>query len=306
MNVIGYSGLSNSYSFKQKQFPGLSSREYNIAQGFDAAAALLGQKGVLAAAAEERFTRQKATGAFPINTMRYCLKAGNLKPEDIDYFAHGFSYEPHKASFQTDDFARRQYDEVFAPEVQKRFLTEHFGELDWDKKFIPVPHHLAHAASAFYLSGFNDALILISDGMGEVQSMTVATGQGTDIKILAEIPAFHSLGNLYGVFTHYLGFYINSDEYKVMGLAPYGNARRFFNEIMEFVSLRNDGTYTLPIFAHNHNREEQETHAGVLKFLAQKFGPARDPESEITQSHKDLAASLQSVLQPCQLHVLRH
>jgi len=306
MNVIGFSGLSNSLSFKQKQFPGLSNREYNIAQGFDAAAALVGHEGVLAAAAEERFTRQKATGAFPINTIRYCLKAAHLNLKDVDYFAHGFSYQPNKAAFQTDDFARRQYDEVFAPEVQKRFLTEHFGDLDWDKKFVPVPHHLAHAASAFYPSGFEDALILISDGMGEVQSMTVATGQGSDIKILTEIPAFHSLGTLYGVFTHYLGFYINSDEYKVMGLAPYGNPRRFFNQIMEFVSLRNDGTYTLPVFAHNHTRQEQETHAGVLAFLAEKFGPPRDPESEITQLHKDLAASLQSVLQTCQLHVLRH
>jgi natural product biosynthesis luciferase-like monooxygenase protein len=306
MNVLGYSGLSNSYSFKQKQFPGLSAREYNIAQGFDAAAALVRQEGVLAAAAEERFTRQKATGAFPINAIRYCLKAGNLQLDEVDYVAHGFSYEPYKTAFQADEFARRQYDEVFAPEVQKRFLSEHFGALDWDKKFVPVPHHLAHAASAFYPSGFENALILISDGMGEVQSMTVATGQGSDINVITEIPAFHSLGTLYGVFTHYLGFYINSDEYKVMGLAPYGNSRRFFNEIMEFVSLRNDGTYTLPVFAHNHTREELESHAGVLKFLADKFGPAREPESEITQHHKDLAASLQSVLQTCQLHVLRH
>jgi natural product biosynthesis luciferase-like monooxygenase protein len=306
MNIIGFSGLSNSLSFKRHQFPGLSTREYNIAQGFDAAAALVGHQGVLAAAAEERFTRQKATGAFPINAIRYCLKTANLNVKDVDFFAHGFSYEPHKAAFQTDDFARRQYEEVFAPEIQKRFLSEHFGDLGWDKQFISVSHHLAHAASAFYLSGFEEALIFISDGMGEVQSMTVAIGQGKDIKILTEVPAFHSLGTLYGVFTHYLGFYINSDEYKVMGLAPYGNPRRFFNEMMEFVSLRNDGTYTLPIFANNHTREEQETHAGVLKFLAEKFGPPREPESDTTQLHKDLAASLQSVLQTCQLHVLRH
>jgi natural product biosynthesis luciferase-like monooxygenase protein len=306
MNVIGYSGLSNSVSFKQKQFPGLSSRDYNISQGFDAAAALVGPEGVLAAAAEERFTRQKATGAFPINAIRYCLKIANLNPKTVDYFAHGFSYEPHKAAFQTDDFARRQYEEVFAPEVQRRLLSEHFADLDWEEKFIPVSHHRAHAASAFYPSGFDDALILISDGMGEVQSMTVAIGEGNDIKVVTELPAFHSLGTLYGVFTHYLGFYINSDEYKVMGLAPYGNPRRFFDQMMEFVSLRNDGTYTLPIFARNHTREQQETHVGVLKFLAEKFGPPREPESDITQVHKDLAASLQSVLQACQFHVLRH
>src|SRR2546423_1193317 len=107
--------------------------------------------------------------------------------------------------------------------------------------------------------------------------MTVATKQGNDIKILAEIPAFHSLGTLYN------------------------DARRFFNQIMKFVSLRNDDTYTLPVFTHNHTHEEQETHAGVLKFLADKFGALRDPESEITQLHKDLTTSLQSILQTCQL-----
>ncbi len=142
--------------------------------------------------------------------------------------------------------------------------------------------------------------------MGEVQSATLAVGQGNDIRILTEIPAFHSLGMLYGVFSLYLGFYMNSDEYKVMGLAPYGNPRRFFNQMLSLVSLRNDGTYTIPAFAHNRTMEERETHRGILRYLEQQFGPPREPESEITQTHKDLAASLQALLQTCQLHVLRH
>jgi len=306
MNIIGISGLSNSVAFKQKQLPGLSKREYNIAQGLDAAAALAGPQGIIAAAAEERFTREKATGAFPVNAIRYCLQAGNLRHQEVDFIAHGFSYESHRASFQADDFSRRQYVEVFSPEAQKRRLDEHFPKTGWSNKFVPVPHHLAHAASAFYVSGFDESLILISDGMGEVQSMTVAVGKGADITVLAQVPAFHSLGTLYGVFTLHLGFYMNSDEYKVMGLAPYGNSRRFFKQIMEFVSLKSDGTYTIPVFAQNHTLLERETHAGVLRFLTEKFGPAREPEAEITQSHKDIAAALQAVVQTCQLHVLRH
>ncbi|HVV02015.1 MAG TPA: carbamoyltransferase C-terminal domain-containing protein, partial [Verrucomicrobiae bacterium] len=306
MNVIGFSGLANSISFKRREFAGLTERELNIAQGLDAAACLAADGGIVAAAAEERFTRQKATGAFPLNALRFCLAAGNLNPEDVDIVAHGFDYEPHRGQFQRDDFSRRQFNEVFSAEAQRRLLREHFEAGRWGEKLVRVPHHLAHAASAFYLSGFERSLVLVSDGMGEVESLTVAVGEGKDLKILTTIPAFHSLGALYGVFTLYLGFYMNSDEYKVMGLAPYGSPRRFFDSLMGCVSLKPDGTYTIPIFSHNQTLEEQETHRGVLRFLADRFGPAREPESEITQTHKDLAAALQAVTQACQIHVLRH
>src|SRR5256714_595539 len=306
MNVIGLSGLSNGLSFKKQKLRGLSQREYYVGQGFDAAAALVGQEGIIAAAEEERFTHEKATGAFPVNAIRYCLQAGQLAPDQVDWVAHGFSYEPHRAIFEGEPFTRDQYNEVFSPEAQRKLLDQYFPGSGWSERFIPVPHHVAHAASAFFPSGFDEALILVSDGMGEVQSATVAVGRENDLEVLTEIPAFHSLGMLYGVFSLYLGFYMNSDEYKVMGLAPYGNPRRFFNQMISLVSLRNDGTYTIPAFAHNRTLEERETHRGILNYLAQQFGPAREPESEITQTHKDLAAALQAVLQTCQLHLLRH
>jgi len=306
MNVIGISGLDNSVSFKKKELPNLSSREYRIAQGFDSAAALATDGGVLAAAAEERFTGEKATGAFPIHAIQYCLQAGNLRPEDVDFVAHGFDYGPWKSFLEEQEFTRKQYDEVYAPEVQRKHIAKHFASGNWTDKFVPVDHHLAHAASAFYPSGFGEALILISDGMGEVHSMTVAVGRGADIQIIKQVPALHSLGVLYGVFTLYLGFYMGLDEYKVMGLAPYGNPRRYYNAMQEFVKLKDDGTYIIPVFAHDQTLLERETHAGVLKFLEGQFGPAREPESEITQHHQDIAASLQAVLQTCQLHVLRH
>lgn len=306
MNVIGISGLHNSSDFKKREFPNASSRIHRIAQGFDSAAALVTGHAIVAAAAEERFSGEKATGAFPVQAIRYCLQAGHLEPDEIDYIAHGFCYEPFKECFDGEEFLRRQYAEVYSADVQKGLLEHHFPDAHWDGKFIPVLHHLAHAASAYYPSGFEEALILVSDGMGEIHSLTVAVGQGSDIQVLKQIPALHSLGTLYGVFTLYLGFYMGLDEYKVMGLAPYGNPRRYFNRLFELVKLKDDGTYAIPVFARDQTLSERETHSGVLKFLEEQFGPARQPEAEITQEHQDIAAALQAVLQACQMHVLRH
>src|SRR4029078_3998328 len=149
-------------------------------------------------------------------------------------------------------------------------------------------------------------LILISDGMGEIHSMTVAVGQGKDITVLWHVPALHSLGILYGVFTMYFGFYVGVDEYKVMGLAPYGNQRKYYNQIAELVRLREDGTYTIPILASNRTQLEKETHRRILRDLADRFGPPPEPGSEFTPHHKDIAAALQAVVQTTQMHVLRH
>jgi carbamoyltransferase len=305
MHIIGISGLHHAVPFKKRHFPFLSPREYRIAQGFDSAAALVTENGVEAAAAEERFIRDKGTHVFPSHAIRYCLDVAGIKPEQISYVAHGFSYQPIKSEFESEEFSQQQYAEVYDPERQREWLQEHFPTVDWPNKLVAVPHHLAHAASTFYLSGFKESLILITDGMGELNSMTALIGDQGGMKIIQEVPAFHSLGILYGVFTLYLGFDFGMDESKVMGLAPYGNPRRFFNQIMDFVKLKPDGTYAIPLFAENKSREDAETHRGVLNRLAQKFGPTRDPKAGLTQRHMDVAAGLQSVFETCQLHLLK-
>ncbi len=306
MNIIGFSGLHQSVSFKRKQFPGLSAREYRIAQGFDSAAALVTDSDIVAAAAEERFTREKTTGLFPVHAIRNCLREGHLDPKQVDYIAHGFAYEPFREYFTEDEYRRQQYAEVYSPDVQRRNLDEWFPNCGWAEKLVPVNHHLAHAASAFFPSGFSESLILVSDGMGEINSMTVAVGQGKDITVLRQVSSLHSLGILYGVFTLYLGFYFGVDEYKVMGLAPYGNQRKYYSQISDLVHLREDGTYTIPLFASNRTQQEKETHSGILHELEGRFGPRREAGAEFTQHHKDIAAALQAVVQTCQLHVLRH
>lgn len=305
MNIIGYSGLHHSVQFKKQRLPLLLAREYRISQGFDSAAALVSDAGVMAAAAEERFIREKGTNLFPSHAIQYCLDLAGMNPEQVDYIAHGFSYQSVKAAYESDEFLQKQYAAVYDPERQMECLQEHFPSVDWSNKFVTVPHHLAHAASTFYLSGFKESLIVITDGMGEIQSMTALLGTPEGMHIIREIPAFHSLGIMYGVFTLYLGFDFGMDEYKVMGLAPYGNPRRYFNQMMDFVKLKPDGTYAIPLFAKNKTREDAETHRGVLKMLSEMFGPPRDSKAPLTQQHMDIAAGLQAVLQTCQFHLLK-
>lgn len=306
MNIIGYSGLHNSVAFKKRIFPDLSPREYRIAQGFDSAAALVTGQSIVAAVAEERFSGEKGTNAFPLNALRYCLQAGHLSPADVDAIAHGFSYEPFQEAFEHNPFSQQQFEQVYARENQQRYLEEFFPETGLAGKLVGVPHHLAHAASAYYVSGFDEALILVVDGMGEVHSTTVAVGRGHNIDILKTVTAPHSLGILYGVLTLYLGFRMSFDEYKVMGLAPYGDARRYFKPLMDFVQLNPDGTYAVPLLFRNPTTAEKETYRGTLRILEETFGPPRQPGSEITQHHKDIAAALQAVLQAGLMHILRH
>ena len=306
MNVLGYSGLNYSEMFRQREVEGLEKRHTRICQGYDSAAAFVASTGVVAAAAEERFVRKKATGAFPINSLRYCLQIAEKDMAAIDAVAHGFNYSPYQHEYEVDDFSRSRYDEVYSRNVQLALLNEHFPEIpDWSSRMISVPHHLAHAASTFYPSGFDEALIVVADGMGEHESLTVATGAGSEIKILKQIPSINSLGILYSVFTMYLGFEFNMDEYKVMGLAPYGNARRFFNQVKGLVTLHEDGTHTIPLLFRNKTEMERETYAASIEALVDMFGPERKPESEITQIHKDIAAALQATLQNAMLHLLR-
>jgi carbamoyltransferase len=304
--ILGISGFDNAVRFKQSWFPGLERRAYRIAQGFDSAAVLVRDGVVNVAVAEERLTRQKATGAFPVRSIRWCLDNAGLDARELAYVAHGFDYAPHRAAFEREPFYSGQFAQVYDPELQIQLLDEHFAGVDWRNKFVAVPHHLAHAASAFYQSGFDEALVMVSDGMGEVDSMTMYSVANKKFDVLASVPAFHSLGILYSVFTLYLGFDFNMDEYKVMGLAPYGDRRTYFNQVMDLVRLKGDGTYAIPLFGQNTTIASKETHGGALAALTDRFGPPRSPGGEIDERIKDLAAAVQSVLQTVQLHVLKH
>jgi carbamoyltransferase len=306
MNVVGFSGFDRAIAFKKREMPGLQPQEYRIVQGLDAAAALVNDAGIVAACAEERFCGEKGVGKFPRAALDACLRMGGIDLAKVDHLAHAFDHEPYADAFSHSELAKRQFAQVYARAAVLDVVREHLGEGAWQDKLVTVPHHIAHAASAYFPSGFEDALILISDGMGEQDSATIAVGQGNEIQILDRISQRNSLGILYGLYTMHLGFRFNSGEYKVMGLAPYGRPDRHFQRIMDLVRLEPRGRYSIPILQMNATEIEQQTYRGTRKVMEESFGPARRPEDEITQEHKDVAAALQAVLQTTLLHTLSH
>ncbi|MCF7982845.1 MAG: hypothetical protein K9L70_00425 [Thiohalocapsa sp.] len=195
---------------------------------------------------------------------------------------------------------------MYAPDLQRALIEQHYPGAGLSDKFVPVPHHLAHAASCYYPSGFDESLIVVNDGMGEVHSTTVAVGSGQDIVLLDTVTAPHSLGILYGVLTLYLGFRMAFDEYKVMGLAPYGDCGKYFDQMMGLVKLRKNGLYTVASLFRNETLQAKETYSGTLQLLEDIFGPRRQPGDAIEQRHKDIAAALQAVLEQALMHMLEH
>lgn len=295
MNVIGISGFEQSVPFKQAQWPGLDPREYRISQGHDSAAALIVDGKCIAAAAEERFNRQKHTGNFPISAINYCLEEAGLDLNDIDELAHGFDYSPYEAIYCLDPVSTKQYRQVYSKKALLATVQRYFPNFSPDR-VKQVDHHLSHAASAYYTSGWGECLVIVSDGMGEVHSLSVYLARDGKLQRIHTIPASDSIGILYSLVTLHLGFEFNSDEYKIMGLAPYGDPNRFrlfFNEVVRFCE---PGSIRIPILKLNRTREQRETYAATRRFLAEKLVPERQPADEILDIHRDVAAALQDVL----------
>ena len=301
MLVLGISGLDRAAAIKKRMLPGLDWREQRLVQGLDSAAALVDENGVIAASAQERHDGDKGTGKFPVDAIEACLRMAGKTMDDVDYVAHGFRYEPSPA-FELDEFLSRWYREVYSEEVQLEVLREHYPEQDWARKYVRVPHHLAHAASAYHLSGMDEALVMVVDAMGEKESTSLFRGRDGKLDTLRTYPIGASLGILYSVVTQYLGFLPGMDEYKVMGLAPYGEPGAFPDA--NLVTLRPDGGLAVPLLAHDKTPEERETHSGAIRRLEEIFGPARHPDAPMTQRHMDIASVLQHALRDGLLHVL--
>ena len=280
----------------------------------DAAAALLVDGEIIAAAHEERFTRKKHDAAFPANAVEYVLAEGGLQISDLTaiafydkpYLKFERLLETYHAFVPSGLVSFLSAIPVWIKEklFMKRMLWEEFekiagGKLKKRPPLLFPEHHLSHAASAFYPSAFDEAAILTIDGVGEWATTTIAKGEGKDITILKELPFPHSLGLLYSAFTYYCGFKVNSGEYKLMGLAPYGNPNSertagFIKIIYEhLLDLREDGSLLL-------NMEYFDYATGLKMCNNRKwhalFGiPRRDPESELSQPYMDMALAIQQV-----------
>ena len=283
----------------------------------DSAASLLVNGRIVAAAQEERFTRKKHDSGFPANAIQYCLAEGGLSGKDID---HVVFYEKPFPKFERLletylAYAPRGFRSflmampVWLTEklFQKRNLIKSLKTLidpdaDWQSKILFSEHHLSHAASAFYPSPFESAVVLTMDGVGEWPTTSIAIGSGNQLEIVKEIHFPHSLGLLYSALTYFTGFKVNSGEYKVMGLAPYGKPIYAKTIMDNLIDLKPDGSFQL-------NMEYFDYPAG-LKMTNKKFaelfgGPARESEAELTQREMDLAASIQEVTEEVVLRIAR-
>src|SRR5580704_4481946 len=172
MKVLGISGLEKAVPFKKAHWPGLDEREYRIAHGRDAAAALVVDGKLVAAAEQERFSGKRHTGDFPIDAIRYCLAEADISIDEIDEFAHGFDYSPYLSLYRQDEVSSGLYDQVFAKEVLLNQVRRDLPGFPLEKVH-QVGHHLAHAASAAYTSGWDESLVIVNDAMGEIESLTV-------------------------------------------------------------------------------------------------------------------------------------
>jgi carbamoyltransferase len=305
MNIIGISGLENAMAFKKARWPGLEEREYRICQGHDSAAVLIVDGVPVAAAAEERFNREKHSGKFPAQAIAWCLKQAGLAMQDVDEIAHCFDYTPYRPAYMLDRDTARYYDDVYSREALLDLARRYVPDMR-QERIHAVNHHLSHAASAYYTSGWNDCLVIVADGMGEVHGISAYKATGGRMEPLVFISALDSIGILYSLVTLHLGFDFNADEYKIMGLAPYGDPSRFRKQFEELVELRPDGTIRIPALRMNRVREERESYAATRRHLDQILAPARHPEAEITDVHRDIASALQECLDRTMLHICGH
>ena len=279
----------------------------------DSAAALIKDGKIISAAQEERFTRKKHDSGFPINAINFILKFSNLKLNEIDHIVF---YEKPFLKFERlletyvafapkgfQSFSRAMPLWLKEKLFQKKFIFDYLKSIDNsfrdETKLLFSEHHLSHAASAFYPSPFEEAVILTADGVGEWATTTVAIGKKNNLEIKKELHFPHSLGLLYSAFTYYTGFKVNSGEYKLMGLAPYGKPLYVDKILNNLIDLKDDGTFILDQNYFNYSTGLTMTNKNFDDLFGEK---PRKPETEkITQFHMDIAASIQNVTEKIML-----
>jgi carbamoyltransferase len=282
----------------------------------DSAAALLKDGEIVAAAQEERFTRKKHDPAFPGNAIEYCLGEAGIGWQDV---AHVAFYDKPFLKFERlletyVSFAPRGFEsfrmaipvwlreKLFLKDLLVKELRRYAADTDWESRLRFSEHHLSHAASAFFPSPFEEAAVLTMDGVGEWATTSLAIGRGNTLEVLKEIHFPHSLGLLYSAFTYYTGFKVNSGEYKLMGLAPYGEPKYVQKIFDHLVDLKADGSFRLDQSYFNY--------CTGLTMTGPKFhelfgGPPRAASEPLTQHHMDLAASIQAATEKIVLQLAR-
>ncbi len=274
----------------------------------DSSAALLQDGKITAAAQEERWTRKKHDISFPENAIRYCLEQAGITIKQVD--AVGFYEKPilkfeRLLSSHLETFPKSY--KVFVQALPS-WITEKLRipnilrkKFKYEGNVFFVDHHMAHAASSFHASPFEEAAIFTADGVGEWTTTTLGYGKGAEVTLLKELHFPHSLGLLYSAVTAHLGFKVNNDEYKVMGLAPYGKPT-YYDEFKKIIDVKEDGSYRLDMkyFTFHYGARM------LSRKFEEKFGPTRRKEGPVEERHKDIAASLQKVVEEVVFAAVNH
>lgn len=282
----------------------------------DSAAALVGDGVIVAAAQEERFSRKKHDARFPRNAIEYCLAEAGISLSQVDsvvFYEKPFlkferlletylAFAPN--GFRSFRMAIPLWlkEKLFQKQLLRDELTAIDAAFDWENRLLFAEHHQSHGASAFFASPFDEAAVLTMDGVGEWATTSVSHGDGNSLTMIKELHFPHSLGLLYSAFTYYTGFKVNSGEYKVMGLAPYGRPVFAQTILDRLIDLKADGSFRL-------NVEYFDYCVGLTmtndKFHALFGSPPRRPDELLTQRHMDLAASIQAVTEEVVLRLTR-
>lgn len=279
----------------------------------DSAAALVRDGEIIAAAQEERFTRKKHDLRMPENAIKYCLEAAGVTPENVDYVVY---YDNPLLTLErflknilvlgTDSrvLIERTAESMLGTKMWvHEKLRNVLGKLGCNDRLLVSNHHISHAASAFYPSPFEEAAFITFDGVGEWATTTVGYGRGTELKILKEIDYPHSVGLLYSAFTYFCGFKVNSGDYKLMGLAPYGEP--IYYEVIKnaLIDIKEDGSFHLNLKYFDFYRNDVMTNEAFAELF---HGPKREQESEITKREMDMAASVQKVVEEIVVKTARY
>ena len=275
----------------------------------DAAACLIKDGKIIAAAEEERFTRKKHDPSFPINAINFCLDFAKIDIKDLDAVCF---YEKPILKFQrilnqhlqTAPFSFETFSKFFPQWTKNKLLIKKsIRKIGYEKEIYFTEHHEAHAASCFLPSPFKEAAFLTIDGVGEWATTTIGIGKENKVQILKEIKFPHSLGLLYSTLTAYLGFSVNNSEYKVMGLSAYGNPEPYYAKLRKTIDLKEDGSFRLKMKYFDFHYKPWMPSKELYKLLG---GPIKTKDAPLTQRHKDIAAALQKVTEEVVFKILNN
>lgn len=276
----------------------------------DSAAALVVDGNIVAAAQEERFSRKKHDHRFPINAVKYCLNEAGIDASKLDYVAFYdkpfLKFERLLETYLTyAPIGIQSFIKAMPLWIKEKLWMKELikNEIGFEGKVLFPEHHESHAASAFFASPFQDAAFLTIDGVGEWTTTSYGTGEGNKINLIADIKFPHSIGLLYSAFTYYTGFKVNSGEYKVMGLAPYGEPKYVDTILNELMDLKEDGSFKLNMKYFNFAAGLTMTNGKFHKLFGRE---PRQPEGKLTQMDMDLARSVQDVTDEVMLRLARH